>query len=45
MYPIVRPLGMATTIQEVGKAMIAAATKGYPTKVIEIKDILVLAKG
>lgn len=43
-YPIVRPLGMATTIEEVGKAMISAATKGYDKQVVEIKDIIILAK-
>lgn len=44
MYPLVRVLGMATTITEVGKAMIAVSTQGYSSKVIEIKDILTLAE-
>jgi uncharacterized protein YbjT (DUF2867 family) len=32
------------TMQEVGQAMINAATAGYPTKVLEIPDIKALAK-
>lgn len=43
MYPLVRPLGYATTIAEVGKAMINVTEQGYDKKVIEIKDIKVLA--
>jgi nucleoside-diphosphate-sugar epimerase len=46
MYPIGRKYfpGGFCTIQEVGQAMINAATKGYPKKVLEVKDIVALAK-
>ena len=33
-----------TTLQELGLAMINAATKGYEKQILEVKDILVLAK-
>ena len=36
--------GYVTTLSEVGNAMINAVTKGYYKQVIEVKDILVLAK-
>jgi hypothetical protein len=46
VYPIGRALfpGGFCTLQEVGRAMINAATKGYTKKVIEVKDIVELAK-
>ena len=44
MYPLLRALKLATTIDEVGLAMINATNKGYKKNVIEITDILVLAK-
>lgn len=47
IYPIGRalfPSGFCT-LQEVGRAMIHAATKGYPKQIIEVKDIVALSKG
>jgi uncharacterized protein YbjT (DUF2867 family) len=46
LYPIGRALYPAgfCTLQEVGQAMINAATKGYPKQVLEVKDIVSLAK-
>ena len=44
MYPLLRSLKLATTIKEVGEAMIHSTTKGYPKNVIEITDIVALAK-
>lgn len=44
LYPVARALGFATTIKEVGQAMINATKFGYSKQTIEIKDILVLAK-
>ena len=32
------------TLQEVGRAMINAATKGYPKRILEVADIVALAK-
>ena len=46
MYPIGRavyPAGFCT-LQEVGQAMINAASKGYPKQILEVKDIVTLAK-
>lgn len=47
IYPIGRALYPAgfCTLQEVGQAMINAAGKGYPERVLEVKDIVELAKG
>ncbi len=46
IYPIGRALYPAgfCTLQEVGRAMINAATRGYPMHIIEVKDIVALAK-
>lgn len=46
LYPIGRALYPAgfCTLQEVGLAMINAATKGYPKHILEVKDIVQLAK-
>ncbi len=44
LYPVVRALGFATTLKELGQAMINATKYGYPKQSIEIKDILLLAK-
>ncbi len=44
LYPVVRAVGLATTIKEVGHAMINATQQGYPKQSIEINDIKVLAK-
>ena len=46
LYPVGRliyPAGFCT-LKEVGLAMINAAVKGYPKKVLEVKDIVDLAK-
>jgi uncharacterized protein YbjT (DUF2867 family) len=44
-YPIGRALYPAgfCTLQEVGLAMIKAADKGYPSQILEVKDIVALA--
>jgi hypothetical protein len=46
IYPIGRALYPAgfCTLQEVGLAMINAATKGYSKKILDVKDIVELAK-
>ncbi len=46
MYPIGRALYPAgfCTLQEVGQAMINVVRKGYPTPILEVKDIVQLAK-
>jgi hypothetical protein len=44
MYPLLRLLKMATTIQEVGKAMINCAKNGYEKDILEIEDILKATK-
>ena len=45
LYPLGRRLYPAgfCTLQEVGRAMINAASKGYPRKILEVKDIVALA--
>ena len=47
IYPIGRALAPAhfCTLQEVGRAMINAARKGYAKRVLEVKDIVELSKG
>jgi hypothetical protein len=47
IYPIGRALfpGSFCTLQEVGRAMINAASKGYPKHILEVKDIVELAQG
>lgn len=44
LYPVARAVGIATTIKEVGQAMINATLRGYSKQTVEIKDIKVLAK-
>jgi len=46
IYPIGRALYPAgfCTLEEVGRAMINAAGKGYPRRILEVKDIVELAK-
>lgn len=46
LYPIGRALYPAgfCTLQEVGRAMINAASRGYPKQILEVKDIVKLAK-
>ena len=45
-YPVLRALapGIACTLAEVGQAMIKAVTIGYEKTVLEVKDIVALAK-
>jgi hypothetical protein len=45
-YPIGRALYPAgfCTLQEVGRAMINAASRGYPKQILDVKDIVQLAK-
>ncbi len=45
-YPIGRALfpGMVSTLTEIGQAMIHTVTQGYEKKVLEVKDIVALAK-
>lgn len=46
LYPIGRAIypGGFCTLRELGQAMINAAGKGYPKKILEVKDIVELAK-
>jgi hypothetical protein len=46
LYPIGRALYPAgfCTLQEVGLAMIKAVSNGYPQRILEVKDIVQLAK-
>ncbi|QHT69987.1 NAD-dependent epimerase/dehydratase family protein [Rhodocytophaga rosea] len=46
LYPVGRALYPAgfCTLQEVGQAMIKAASKGYTKQILEVKDIVELAK-
>ncbi len=45
LYPIGRVLYPAgfCTLQEVGRAMINAVSKGYPNQILDVKDIVKLA--
>ena len=44
LLPLARQLGYATTVAELGLAMLHAAERGYPKPVLEVADILQLAK-
>lgn len=46
LYPVVRKLfpNYASTLRELGLAMIYATIRGYDKKIVEIKDIHILAK-
>jgi uncharacterized protein YbjT (DUF2867 family) len=46
LYPVLRKLfpGGVCSLQEVGLAMINSVIKGYPKQVLEVKDIVALAK-
>jgi uncharacterized metal-binding protein len=46
LYPLFKVLipNKVSTLKELGIAMIEAAVKGYPKQILEVKDILVLAK-
>ena len=47
IYPIGRALAPShfCTLQEVGRAMINAASKGYPKRILEVADIVELGRG
>ncbi len=46
IYPILRKIstGYASTLEELGRAMINSATEGYERQIIEVEDILRLSK-
>ncbi|MBA4057003.1 MAG: epimerase, partial [Marivirga sp.] len=46
LYPVLRKLfpGFVSTLKEVGIAMINTVRKGYEKRVLEVKDIVALAK-
>ncbi|MBL7931035.1 MAG: NAD-dependent epimerase/dehydratase family protein [Bacteroidia bacterium] len=45
LYPVFRyVLGKGSTLKELGLAMIHAASRGYDKKILEVKDIIKLAK-
>ncbi len=50
IYPILYPVlklimpGKSCTMQEIGQAMINSVLKGYPKQILEVKDIVILAK-
>jgi hypothetical protein len=46
LYPIVRALapGSASTLAELGRAMIAVALHGYPKKILEVRDVRVASQ-
>ncbi len=44
LYPVFKALGLACELKEVGTAMINTVTKGYDKQILEIKDIVALAK-
>lgn len=45
LYPVLRTLSpnSACTLRELGLAMIHIADRGYPKKIVEVKDILILS--
>jgi hypothetical protein len=46
LFPLIQLIApnAISTLQELGKAMIAVATKGYDKQIVEVKDIHLLAK-
>ncbi len=46
LYPVLRLImpGKSCTMQEIGRAMINSVLKGYPKQILEVKDIVILAK-
>jgi len=44
LYPVFRFFGIASTLAELGQAMINVVLHGYPKPVLEVKDIIALAK-
>ena len=43
-YPLFRAVGMASSLAEVGQAMLNVTTMGYEKQTLEVKDMLILAK-
>ena len=43
MYPALRAFNLASTIKELGVAMINTVNHGYEKSVLEVKDIVKLA--
>jgi hypothetical protein len=45
LYPVMRVLfpRSVSTLEELGRAMLGAATRGYKNRVLEVRDILELA--
>jgi hypothetical protein len=46
LYPVIKAIApnVASTLAEVGRAMIKAVTKGYEKPILEVKDIITLSK-
>src|ERR1043165_605836 len=46
MYPLLKTFfpNVASTLKEVGMAMIIVATKGYEKQILEVKDIIAAAR-
>jgi hypothetical protein len=46
LFPLVRRLmpNRVVTTREIGRAMLAVVRKGYPSRVLEPKDILIVAR-
>jgi len=46
LYPVVRKFSnkYASTLEEVGRAMIKGVTKGYEKQILEVSDIIELSK-
>jgi hypothetical protein len=44
MYPALRAFNFASTLKELGLAMINSVNKGYDKSILEVKDIVMLAK-
>lgn len=44
LYPIARATGWATSLTEIGQAMMNVTTKGYSKPILEVKDIIAASK-
>ncbi len=46
LYPVLRLMmpGKSCTMQQIGQAMINSVSKGYPKQVLEVRDIVILAR-
>ena len=46
LYPVLRLImpGKSCTVQEIGRAMIHSVLKGYPKQILEVRDIVILAR-